>query len=597
MNTPIVIGEVMRDWSILKEKLEGWAVGDHFAFKVKHKDQRRADYVCRMEGCSWRVYASKNQAGEIEVKILSERHTCIGRQITPRETYNTQSWLRRIVPQHLFVTRDTTIREILESIQLAYGVSVNREAARLARASLINDRVEHQQQQFFQLPAYLALLRSKNPWIHTALHTIVDPSAEDGYRRCFQRVFICPAESQLSFIQMRKFMALDGTFLKARFVQTLLLAVGIDANGKTLILAWAVVESENTASWTWFLENLKCAIPQSLSMTLISDCDKGLLAADIVMGNHVTRAICCFHLSQNFKQFRGLDDLFWPIANAKTTEEYDTQLEIIRQQNPAAANYLQSVNPALWVTAFFPGRNYGHKTSNIVESMNHLLKSERELSILDLLNEIWHITMETRYQRYSEACQQEGDQTHTDFAFKQLVISREWSRHNTVRYATRELGEVTQANDRVYIVDLARKRCTCGHFQENDIPCGHAFSFILALGESPKSYLPVTFQISTWKATYERNITPITLDDIPAFIHENPQLPVEPCFPPTKLRAPHGRPKRKRMTRGEQHRRTIRAQATLNITEPPPESGQGSQQCRKCGNWGHNRKTCHQEME
>jgi len=220
-------------------------------------------------------------------------------------------------------------------------------------------------------------------------------------------------------------MALDGTFLKARFVQTLLLAVGIDENGKSLILAWAVVESENTASWTWFLENLKRAIPQSLSMTLISDRDKGLLAADTVMGNQVTRGICCFHLSQNFKQFRGLEDLFWPIANAKTTEDYDTQLETIRQQNPAAADYLQSINPALWVTAFFPGQNYGHKTSNIVESMNRLLKSERELSILDLLNEIWHITMETRYQHYSEACQQEQEQTHTNFAFDQLVISRE----------------------------------------------------------------------------------------------------------------------------------------------------------------------------
>lgn len=44
---------------------------------------------------------------------------------------------------------------------------------------------------------------------------------------------------------MRKFMAVDGTFLKAQFVQTLLLAIDIDANQKSLILAWTVVESEN----------------------------------------------------------------------------------------------------------------------------------------------------------------------------------------------------------------------------------------------------------------------------------------------------------------------------------------------------------------
>jgi len=38
MNAPIVLGEILRDWSILKEKLEGLAVCDHFAFRVKNKD-------------------------------------------------------------------------------------------------------------------------------------------------------------------------------------------------------------------------------------------------------------------------------------------------------------------------------------------------------------------------------------------------------------------------------------------------------------------------------------------------------------------------------------------------------------------------------
>lgn len=44
-------------------------------------------------------------------------------------------------------------------------------------------------------------------------------------------------ESRNSFQHMRKFMAVDGTFLKAPFIQTLLFAVGIDGNGKNLPLA------------------------------------------------------------------------------------------------------------------------------------------------------------------------------------------------------------------------------------------------------------------------------------------------------------------------------------------------------------------------
>lgn len=48
--------------------------------------------------------------------------------------------------------------------------------------------------------------------------------------------------------------------------------------------------------------------------------------------------------------------------------------------------------------------NFSHKTSNVMESMNNLLKDERELPILDFLNEIWHLTMCQRFKRYETAC-------------------------------------------------------------------------------------------------------------------------------------------------------------------------------------------------
>jgi len=55
-------------------------------------------------------------------------------------------------------------------------------------------------------------------------------------------------------------MAVDGTFLKTRFVQTVLLAVEIDGNCNILLLAWEIIESENKSSWRYFLEHLKKAI-------------------------------------------------------------------------------------------------------------------------------------------------------------------------------------------------------------------------------------------------------------------------------------------------------------------------------------------------
>jgi transposase-like protein len=97
---------------------------------------------------------------------------------------------------------------------------------------------------------------------------------------------MCPPHSRATFQHLRRLVAAGGTFLTGRFVLTLLLAVGIDADGRNVILAWAVVESENRDSWEYFLRLLRRYILEVSSepCVLISDRDKGLLEADAVLG-------------------------------------------------------------------------------------------------------------------------------------------------------------------------------------------------------------------------------------------------------------------------------------------------------------------------
>ena len=67
------------------------------------------------------------------------------------------------------------------------------------------------------------------------------------------------------------------------FRQTLLTASGRDGNGGIFLYAWALVESENKDSWSWFLENMTEAEPGWIpgleasiyQWTVISDRDKG----------------------------------------------------------------------------------------------------------------------------------------------------------------------------------------------------------------------------------------------------------------------------------------------------------------------------------
>jgi len=86
--------------------IEEWATRDDFAFTVLVKDSNWVDYICRVDGYSWGVFA--NQHSEIQLKILYERHSYIGRVKAKCEVHNSQAWLRWIVLQHLFIIRETT---------------------------------------------------------------------------------------------------------------------------------------------------------------------------------------------------------------------------------------------------------------------------------------------------------------------------------------------------------------------------------------------------------------------------------------------------------------------------------------------------------
>ena len=71
---------------------------------------------------------------------------------------------------------------------------------------------------------------------------------------------------------------LDGCFVKLNIGQQILAATGRDGNNNIFPLAFGVVEKEDTASWSWFLTQLKIAIGGECGQfgyyTIISDRQK-----------------------------------------------------------------------------------------------------------------------------------------------------------------------------------------------------------------------------------------------------------------------------------------------------------------------------------
>ena len=86
----------------------------------------------------------------------------------------------------------------------------------------------------------------------------------------------------------------------------------------------------------------------------------------------------------------------------------------------------------------------------------------------------------------------------------------------------------------------------------NNIPCGHAVAFINKARGQPRDYIPAVFSLATYQETYSvANLLPVDTSELP----ESGE-----CGPPL-LRKPRGRPKEKRLRKGERRREYLKAKA------------------------------------
>ena len=98
---------------------------------------------------------------------------------------------------------------------------------------------------FKLFPSYMKMLKKKNMGTHT-----------------FFEVYNA---------SIRPVIAIDGTFLKGKFKGTLFIATTLDGNSQLYPVAFGVDDSENDASWGWFLMKLNEAIGEVSNLVFISD--------------------------------------------------------------------------------------------------------------------------------------------------------------------------------------------------------------------------------------------------------------------------------------------------------------------------------------
>ena len=286
----------------------------------------------------------------------------------------------------------------------------------------------------------------------------------------------------------------------------------MDANNSLFPFAFAVVDAENDENWLWFLQILQDIIskhaPNHLinpsQLILLSDRQKGLIEVVEKLFPASPHGYCLRHLSENMhKSFKHKDlkSLLWKAARAPTVNEFEGAMKEMRELDVKCVEWLyQTTDKAHWAEAYFPGRRYGHLTSNIAESLNSWLLEARELPIFGMMESIRGLLMRWFQERSEKGKQEKGLIVQSIVSSIQICLKNR-ARQYRPRMSTSTLWEVifqstqpTEELRQIYIVDIEKHLCDCHRWQASGIPCAHALAVFLRLRQNPHPYVEECFR-------------------------------------------------------------------------------------------------------
>lgn len=266
--------------------------------------------------------------------------------------------------------------------------------------------------------------------IFAGTYTAFETDAEGRFKYCFMAI----GSSIEGWKHCRPNISVDGTFLKCKFVGTLLTASTTDGNNQIFPLAFSIVDSENDASWKWFFENIKNSFGDRENLVIVSDRHLSIPKAVLSIFPNVEYCICMQHLLGNLKlSYKDslIDKIYKTCARAYTVDEFEFNMRLMESIYPTIRGYLSNVGFEKWARAYSRRRRYRMMTTNNSESINARLKESRDLPVAALLDSIRDTLQKWFYQRSKAASKMKS--ILTTWAETELRKEHDKSRSFTVR--------------------------------------------------------------------------------------------------------------------------------------------------------------------
>ncbi|XP_023758056.1 uncharacterized protein LOC111906539 [Lactuca sativa] len=317
-------------------------------------------------------------------------------------------------------------------------------------------------------------------------------------------------------------------------------------------VAYAVVETESTSSWTWFLELLgeDLDLGENSNFTFISDRQKGIIPAIEKVFPNAEHRFCLRYIQENMKtQWKGKDlsDQLWECVRATTDNHFNRAMDELKKINEEAHAWLDEGRDKPIITCLEYIREYLMKRLCVVQK------------VIDMCEDILTLTATTVFEKIK-----------TDAA------------KYVARYNGTEKYQLASTCQDQYVVNLNDQSCSCRFREIIGFPCRHDVCVIWDKIENCENaphvdeWVHPCYRLSTWKAMYFNKFDPL---------NGRSMWPKSDCpftLLPTKHKTQVGRPKKKRM-RG--------------VDEPNSQVAKLSRKylvitCSKCHNKGNNSRTC-----
>ncbi|XP_050880746.1 uncharacterized protein LOC127084361 [Lathyrus oleraceus] len=319
-----------------------------------------------------------------------------------------------------------------------------------------------------------------------------------------------------------------------------------------------------------------CKLFYSLNVEKISILYQGLVAVFEELSDTIEHRLCLRHLYANFKKRFGggalIRDLMMGAAKATYYQAWVQKMNELKNADPNAWTWLMVVPTKSWCKhafSFYP--KCDTLMNNISESFNATILAARDKPILTMCEWIRKYLM----NRLSTSASKLENWPHKVMPIPRRRLDNEVfnSGHWLPTWSIAETFQVTHSyNTHEFIVDIAKRSCSCNFWELVGIPCRHAVAALSYRKQNPDEFVDACYTREKFALCYGFSVSPINGQDM------WPEVEMEPPLPPAYKNGP-GRPKKIRIREsGEDGARKRRSGVAYK--------------CTKCDNFGHNAMTC-----